>query len=243
VVGRPTFSPWSGRIRLAFATLLAVTGVARGTGVIDDKNVWLHISATGPLLGTRPGPNPWRYAFETPQRFADNVHKHAQGAWRFGVGRMLTPEWSVWGGYVFTWTDTPYTRTPYAEHRPYQQLSWIHRGGRVQYSGRLRVEERFLDTGHDMGLRVRQQFRVSVPAREIKPLAWVFSEEYFLNVIATDYGARRGLDQNRAFAGAAWQWSEILRSEVGYLHQYLQRNGQPNRVNHALVIHLALTFP
>lgn len=234
---------WASRIRLAVTALLVLAGAARGTGVVEDKNVWLHLSLTGPLLGTRTGPNPWRYALESPQRFADNVHKHAQGAWRFGIGRTLTPEWSAWGGYVFTWTDIPYTRTPYAEHRLYQQLSWARRGGRVQLSGRLRVEERFLDTGNDMGLRLRQQVRVSVPVRDVKPLAWVFSEEYFLNLNATDYGARRGLDQNRAFAGTSWQWSDTLRSEVGYLHQYLHRNGSPNRVNHALVIHLALSFP
>lgn len=223
--------------------LLLGTGVARGIGVTEDKNVWLHFSVTGPLLGTRAGPNPWRFAFESPHRFAADAHQYAQGAWRFGVGRTLSPEWSAWGGYVFTRTDVPYTRTPYLEHRPYQQLTWTRRGGRNQLSCRLRVEERFLETGNDMGLRVRQQVRMSVPVREIKPLAWVFSEEYFLNINATDYGARRGLDQNRAFAGASWQWSEVMRTEFGYLHQYVHRNGQPNRVNHALVLHLALSFP
>jgi hypothetical protein len=229
-------------LRSCLFALLAFAEAARGAEVIEDRNVWLHFSVTGPLLGSRPGPNPWRFSFDSPHRFAADAREYAQGVWRFAVGRTLSPEWSAWAGYGFTRTDAPYTRTPYFEHRPFQQLLWSRRTPRAQLSYRLRLEERLPEPSHDTGWRVRQQIRVSLPVREIKPLAWVFSEEYFLNLNATDTGARRGLDQNRVFAGASWQWSEVFRSELGYMHHYTRRNGQPNRVNHVLALNLALAF-
>ena len=230
-------------IRPAFAAVLALAGLVRGSTAIQDQNVWLNLSVTGPLLGARTGPNPWRFYFDSPNRFADDAHRYAQGAWRSAVGCHLSPRWSAWAGYGHTRTATPYARVPFGEHRPFQQLLWSRRAGRTNLGYRLRLEERFPDTGTDLGLRLRQQFRLSHPAPGLKPLAWVLSEEYFLNLNVTDYGARRGIDQNRIFAGVAWQWSEGFRSELGYLHHFTNRHGQPNRLNHVLALNLALSLP
>lgn len=215
---------------------------AAASSVIEDRNTWLQLAITGPLLGSRPEARPWRYALDSPNRFGNNSRQYSQGAWRAGIGYMLNQAWSVWAGCSYTYTDTPYTRAPFGEPRGYQQLTWTGRASAFNLQHRFRFEEKFPATGHDMGLRVRHQFRVSHPIPGIRPLAWVWSEEVFFNLNATDYGARRGLDQNRTFAGFAWQWSEHTRSEVGYLHHFTNRSGQPNRVNHVLAVSLALAF-
>ena len=80
------------------------------------------------------------------------------------------------------------------------------------------------------------------PLAGLKPFFWVLWEELFLNLNATDYGAKRGLDQNRAFAGLGWHWSQTARSEAGYLHHFNRRPGRENRVNHVLALNLAFSF-
>jgi hypothetical protein len=88
----------------------------------------------------------------------------------------------------------------------------------------------------------RRQFRVSHPLRLVPPLSGIVSEEIILNLNATDYGARPGIDQNRAFAGLGWDWSPVNRSEIGYMHQLVHRPGGPDRHNHILAVSFAFSF-
>jgi hypothetical protein len=222
---------------------LICSGAARARSApIADRNLWAIVSLTGPLLGREPEAGRWRYTFDAPQRFGDDLHRFSQGVWRAGVGYLLTPRWSVWAGYSHTYTDTPYARAPSREHRGFQQLLWGRRVRDLRLNYRLRFEARSPDTGRDTGLRLRHQFRVSHPIRRVPPLSWIVSEEIILNLNATDYGARQGLDQNRAFAGVGWAWSPISRSEAGYMHQLVHRPGGPDRHNHVLAVSLAFAF-
>ncbi len=209
---------------------------------VADNNTWLQFSLTAPLVHPADRPSPWRLSLDSPERFANDSHQYAQGTWRGAIGYTLTPHWSAWAGYGFSRTGEPYTRTPYDEHRPFQQLAWKDQAGTFSLQYRLRLEERLPDTGEDLGLRLRHQVRVSHPLPLAQPLSWLVWGEVFLNLNATDYGARRGLDQYRVFAGLGWQWSEVARLEGGYLHHFTPRRGQPDRVNHVLALSLALSF-
>lgn len=222
--------------------LVALAVAPVGRAMDADHSTWLQFFITGPLLEGRGEANRWRYAFDSPQRFGNDSRQYSQGAWRSAAGYRFDSGWSAWAGYVYTFTDTPYARTPCRESRPYQQLLWAGRRAGFGLQYRLRCEERMPDTGDDLGLRIRHRFRVSRPVSGVKNLAWVLSDEVFLNLNATDWGAHRGLDQNRVFAGGEWRWSDTARSEAGYLHQFTNRPGRPNRVNHALLLTLALSF-
>jgi hypothetical protein len=225
---------------LGAALVVGVLAVHGAT--IEDNNTWMTFLITGPVGEGRHETNPWHYLFDSPLKFADNSQKFAQGTWRGGLGYALNPKWSVWAGYSYTYTDQPYTKTPVREHRGFQQVLWIDRAGDFTLSTRQRLEERFPDVGHDVGLRSRHLFRVTHPLGFFKPLSWALWDEVFFNLNETDYGAKTGLEQNRAFAGFGWKWSEVARSEFGYLHHFVQRPGGDDRLNHVLSISLALTF-
>ncbi len=61
----------------------------------------------------------------------------------------------------------------------------------------------------------------------------------FLNTTAR---TRRGLDQNRAFAGVSVALSPALRVETGYQHQFSRSVAGPNRLNHIFTTSLGVTF-
>jgi hypothetical protein len=209
---------------------------------VEDFNTWVHVSVTGTLFPDESSGSRWRYIIDSPNRFGNDARKYSQGVARAGLGYNLNSRWSVWAGYSYSHTDIPYTRVPFGEHRAFQQLLWTGRTGRFALGARLRLEERFPETGRDMGLRLRQQFRISHPVGRSTWLSWVVWDEVFLNLNRTDYGARRGLDQNRAFAGLGWKWSDTLRTEAGYMHHFNRRPGGAHRVNHVLAFSVALSF-
>ncbi len=229
------------RLTLAIGAGVAFIMAAR-SATVEDYNTWIQYSMTGPLGPSREGTNPWRYTFDSPQRFGDNSRRYSQRIWRGGIGYAVTPHWSVWAGYGHSDTDMPYSRVPYGENRLFQQVLWSGRRAAFSISSRHRLEERFPETGHDMGLRSRHQFRVSHPVRPIVALTVIVSEEIFFNLNPTDYGARRGVDQNRFFAGFGWQWTKALRTEAGYINHYSFRPGREDRLNHVLALNLALAF-
>jgi hypothetical protein len=216
--------------------------VAAQGATIDDGNTWFHFTVTGPLDVRGSEAKRWRYSFDSPNRFASQPWEYAQGVWRAGVGYLLNSKWSVWAAYSYSRTDTPYTSVPVHEHRATQQLLWADRVGEFSLSYRQRLEQRFPDVGKDTGFRYRHQFRVSHPLALTRPLSWVVWDEISFNLNDTDYGATSGPEQNRAFAGFGWKWSEITRSEIGYLHQYGWRPDKDDRVNHVLAIYLTMTF-
>jgi hypothetical protein len=218
-------------------TMLATRSVA-----VEDTNVWFNYSIMGPLRFDKEEGSRWRYIFDSPNRFGDDASKYSQGIWRAGLGYIFNAQWSAWAGYGYSHTDVPYTGTPFGEHRTFQQLLWTRRISDFSFSSRFRLEERFPETGDDVGLRFRHQFRVSHPLGDQTSLIWVVWDELFLNLNQTDYGAMTGVDQNRAFAGIGWRWSETVRSEAGYLHHFNRRPGRENRVNHVLALSLAFSF-
>jgi len=229
-------------VLLSLGALMGASAKTARANAVEDKNIWFNLSMTGPLLGAEHGRSPWRFSFDSPNRFANNAKKYTVGEWRFGFGYILNPKWSVWTSYSYTHTDTPFTRVPYNEHRLNHFMTWTDRFGDFTLGFRNRLEERFPDSGNDMGLRSRHQLRVSHPIYAIKPLSWVVWDEIFFHLNDTDFGACTGVDQNRAFAGGSWKWSELARTELGYLQHFTHRTSGANRINHALAITLALTF-
>ena len=228
------------------ACILALFGVSALTSVrattVEDKNLWINLSMTGSLFDGDHGSSPWRFSFDSPNRFANNAKKMTVAEWRWGIGYVLNPKWSVWTGYGYTHTDTPFTRVPYNENRLNQIVNWTDRFGDFTLLFRNRLEERFPDSGHDMGLRSRHQLRISHPIPALKSVSWLVWDEIFFHLNDTDFGARKGLDQNRAFAGVAWKRSQQFRTEVGYLQHFTYHPGGTNRINHALAITLVSTL-
>jgi hypothetical protein len=83
--------------------------------------------------------------------------------------------------------------------------------------------------------------RLSVASGLHPSLVWVAFDEYFINLNNTDYGARKGFDQNRLFLGFNWAFDDSTKVELGYLNQRVNTR-QADSVFHALSTTLIVNF-
>jgi hypothetical protein len=67
-------------------------------------------------------------------------------------------------------------------------------------------------------------------------------DEIFFNLNATRWGVADGFDQNRAFAGLGLAMNSHTRAEVGYLNQFIAREGARDRMHHVISLNLFLSF-
>ena len=96
------------------------------------------------------------------------------------------------------------------------------------------MEERDSETGW----RFRQNFKLTHPLGTNTQLYLSTWDEVFLNLNDTDWGARKGFDQLRSFAGVEIGLPGASTMEVGYLNQLIDQSGSRQRVNHVASVTL-----
>lgn len=69
----------------------------------------------------------------------------------------------------------------------------------------------------------------------------VASDEFFANINKTNYGADDGFDQNRAFGGIGYNFNKNIKTELGYMNQYIRKLG-PDQMDHILSVNLYLNY-
>lgn len=159
---------------------------------------------------------------------------------RSALGYQLSKSVSLWAGYVRVDTR-PQGRNATGENRYFQQLSWVPGSvGGVAVALRTRLEQRTFEGAKDTGWRLRQQIRATVPFRKGGPSAVLTSELVALN--STDFGASKGFEQWRNFAGINVPATKHLSVEVGYMNRYVRRRGARDRVDHIVPLTLGLRF-
>ncbi len=202
----------------------------------EDGRAWLNITAIGSL----PAEN-WHWYAEMQPRWREELSEFDQLIIRPAVFYTTSKQSSVWAGYARVVTH-PNGRANFDEDRIWQQF--LHNFEPIQsvsIQSRTRLEQRFIENADDTGYRLRQMFRLTMPSKVSAQLTWVAYDEYFLNLNHTDYGARKGFDQNRAFAGLNWTFNPNLKMEVGYLNQYINAKNT-NAMNHVLSTTLMINF-
>ena len=213
---------------------------AQAGELLEDSQVWAGIISTGTL---KPAGEKWRFWLEGQGRFGNDMSTLSQGFVRPGVGYAINEHASLWVGYAHIFTDTPFVRTSADEERVWQQFTWNQPVGAGSFTSRSRLEQRFVDTVSDTGWRYRHFFKMAYPIKGLPGISAVAFEEVFVNLNDVDGGPQAGFDQNRAFAGLGYAFSKVVKTEVGYLNQFIDRPINPNRVTHALAITLFLNFP
>ena len=133
------------------------------------------------------------------------------------------------------------------EHRIWQQLTWSPKLEPLTLSSRTRLEQRFLDTGDDLGWRFRQFVKGTIPIAGNSQLFLSVYDEVFFDLNGTDWGQSSGFSQNRLFLGLGWRFDPPLRGvplsvEVGYLNQLIRKRSSSDRLNHILSINFFLNF-
>ena len=217
---------------LMIATVLVTTGAAAST--VEDAQIWTTVSASGSIKGDLVA------QIELNARTSARQERVVQSLMRGTIGYRVTPTVTLSLGYGHITNYRPGLRD-LAEDRVYQQAQWtIGSIGKGTLSTRARLEQRFVRPGVDIGWRYRQLLRYQVPIIKAGPSAVVQAEPFFaLN--STDWGARAGFDQVRAFAGVNIPLGKALTIESGYQLQYV-RGSAFDRVNHIVPVTLGWRF-
>jgi hypothetical protein len=131
---------------------------------------------------------------------------------------------SAWIGYGWI-PFNPDAGETIHEHRVWQQLVAKHSTSTLSLQSRTRFEQRLRSDGDDLAFRVRQFFRAGIQLGDSSPYGLVMWNETFIGLSEPDWGARKGIDQNRLFVGGFVKLAPHLRLEGGYLSLYVVRNG------------------
>ena len=221
------------QLSLAAALMLAPINLAAA----DDFQLWTAVSAKGPVNED----GRFLVWFDGHARFRDDAGDLGVSILRPGLGWRLNRDLSVWAGYARV-ISRQENRADVEENRLWQQATYNvgeALGGSV--TGRSRLEQRFIDGGGDTGWRVRQSFRYSRPLIGT-PLSAVVSNETFIALNDTDWGAASGYDQSRNFVGVNYKATDHLALESGYMLNHIRRENAADAFNHVVSVSLNLSL-
>ncbi len=227
---------WLLVVCLSAACLVALRPASAET--IDDTGLWTAVFAAGDI-NPHAGDGKWRWWFDGQMRFFDDFDGYGQTLIRPGVGYKLTDKLTLWAGYSWIHTE-PNPALHFEEHRVWEQITWSHKFDSTTLDSRTRLEQRILEIGDDTGMRLRQLVALRRPMGFAPNFTWVGWDEFFIHLNDTDWGARNGFDQNRAFLGVGWKPSpeHTWRIETGYLNQFIDRSIGDDLCNHLLSVNL-----
>jgi hypothetical protein len=235
------------KINISIALIISgllLSGPVIAAKDINDFQTWGTATAVGSLENVNPALKNFKYWAEFQGRFGDDTSRFSQAIIRPGVGYVISNTTSVWVGYAFVPTAEPFFKRTFNEQRFWQQLLWNNQFSFGSVTSRSRLEERFAPRlGDDTGLRFRQMLKVSIPLTDAPAYSVVASDEYFLNLNNTDWIPRKGFDQNRAFIGMGYNFNKEIKSEIGYMNQYINLARTPvNRNDHILSINFYFNY-
>lgn len=209
------------RLIATFAVLLSTVAFSQesdlgnwliyfGNKKIDDKLNWHH---------------------EVQYRNYNAVGDLEQLLLRTGLGINLTEDNNnLLAGYAFihsqNYLDDSDDKAEVNEHRIYQQFITRQNISRVSVQHRYRFEQRFIE--ENFRLRFRYFLAVNVPLNNSTmadgTLYASAYNEIFIN------GDGNNFDRNRLYGGMGYRFSPAVRTEVGYMNQFLP-NANSDQLN------------
>lgn len=227
--------PLRPRLLAAAGAFLALAGAPSPALALDhDTQLWTQFFVQGYLVPKL------RWYAEVQPRFGNDISELDRMLLRPAIGYQLTPALSLWQGYAWVPVFQPkYT----SEHRLFQQALVETKFGPINFLSRTRLEERFLDGVDGVSLRVRELARGVVRFGD-SPLGVAVYDEIFFTLNQPAGAPRRGFDQNRAFIGPNYKFSNVVQAEIGYMNNYInQPPGREDRMNHNIMFMLFASFP
>lgn len=223
------------QLNAAICMVLAVCSMCKcHAQTLDDTGLWFAAFGNGEIKSFGEE-NPYRWWLDTHLRLTDDTNGFQQSILRPGVGYEVHENQTLWAGYAWILTS-PILGEDYDEHRFWQQWTASPSHGDWKLLHRSRFEQRWVETGEDIGLRWRQMHRVQKIFANDSRWSWIGWDEAFFHFNDSDWGAKGGFDQNRAFLGLGFKRSPDarVRTEVGYLNQFIHRQGTEDGMNHIL---------
>lgn len=195
---------------------------------IEDGRYWLNIS----LAGSLPV-DTWGWTLDLRPRWREEGRYFDQLIASGYVIKKINSQASVGLGVDHV-QNHPAGRESFEENRltsqflyKFEDFSW----GKLQ--SRTRVEFRRREQFDDTAYRLREMLRASWAIPRLTDCSLVIFDELMLNLNDTDWNVRRGIDQNRAFVGLAYQVNKQAGLEFGYMNQYVNTR-TIDRENHIL---------
>ena len=242
-----------GRLTCLLSAFVLCASPARGQlrQTADNFNAWFSTYGELEIAGK------WGAMYDFSMRRSGPVDELYALFARAGVTYAINPSVRVAIGLnrseTWPYGDVPIAyRTP--ERRIWEQLQLTHAAGRVGFTHRYRLEQRW--QGHknppDDGVtnwvrtsRFRYQVRTTVPlqGKTLDPHEWYITgaDEVFLNFGSNiQYNV---LDQNRAALSLGYKINKTLRFETGYMEQLsLKASGKQLEDNHTVIFSLYTNF-
>ncbi len=177
----------------------------------------------------------WHAALEATGRFGDDLSRLTTNQFKGALIYNVTPAVSAGAGYGYSVNHKP--SGDVEEHRIWQDIQWKPESAAMtSIALRTRLEQRFIDAGNDVALRLRQQARATRPLHEGYATYVYGAAEGFFNLNDTDWGAESGFEKMRLSGGLGFGMTKQIKMEAGYLNEYRPRSGAPDRVNHVLTM-------
>lgn len=213
---------------------LAAASVLASPAQADDAQAWQTLTVNVAL------PDSFKLQNETVFRSSD-----AKGFYELentvSVGKKISKKVTVWLGYTF---DPQYSHGTFTrrEHRFRQQVNVDNFAvlGKVKFSGRLRLEERWREGLAGTGWRLRPQVKASMPLAGKVSLS--VSAEPFINLNNTAFQTTDGLDRMRTGVSIGVPLSKQFNLEVGYLNQHAFVPSASDTDDHVLMLGLSASF-
>ena len=207
----------------------------------NDPGIWTIFSSTGSFPDTNPDSR-WHYWFDAQARYFDLGSGANQWLVRPGIGYEIGDGVKAWVGYARFRARNGSGRVA-DENRYWQQVDW--RAGQWQggrFAMRIRLEQRSIDTGDDVGVVLRFMTKYVRPFPGDGSKSLVIGVEPFFDLKDTDWGGESGLGQNRVFVGMSFRTCDRLTLETGYMNQYIWRDNASDRVNHLAILTIKANF-
>jgi hypothetical protein len=178
----------------------------------------------------------WGAWFDAHLRLRDNfVGDLSQSIVRIGPTYYLTDDVRLTAAYAFVnqFPAEGHENISQPEHRPWQQIQWFMRWPKARLMQSVRMEERFrrkilddntLADGCNYNPRIRYNFALFLPLTKkgfnSGGLQFLLNNEVMVN-----FGKNivyNHFDQNRFFAGLAYQINPYAQLQGGYMNLYQQ---------------------
>lgn len=161
----------------------------------------------------------WELYLEAQPRFDPNLPTRGRVLIRPGIWFNIDPQQNLMLG-VLDLTDIEFN---FKEFRIWQQYQRTDLVQGLTFLNRTRLEQRFIQSSSETGLRLRHMLRAQRPIQQGSPWSWVLFDELFVGINRNASQPIPGFDQNRAFIGFRHDFEGgRFSTEFGYMNQLLR---------------------
>ncbi len=223
----------------AVVVICALSSAGATAQTRDDAGLWFAVFGNG-KFESHSEDSSLRWWYDSHYRLFDIAGGSLQSIIRPGLGYALDKTSTLWAGYAWIRTSPFDPGDEVDEHRFWQQWTATPSVGKWSFLHRSRFEQRWSESGSDVGLRWRQMARAQYVLTDCPQWSLIGWDEAFFHLNDTDWGTQAGFDQNRAFIGVGFKRSPEarIRLEIGYLNQFIYRRGGENGMNHLVSLNI-----